>query len=180
MAEVEPGHAVPAFGEHLQEEPAATSDIEDESVRLIRLEGAAYEAHVVPEHKTAIDLPQTIDSFFLGTEPVGVGIMRAQFACAWRREKAGQPALLAFDDLELPVRGVVETVRCLEQGSELRVSANGTHRQRLAGDRVAFSAGERSEFRFLRFDLHPFDQNRIAVPNGSRTAWHFCRRVLLH
>ena len=98
--------------------------------------------------------------------------MRAQFACAWRREKAGQPALLAFDDLELPVRGVVETVRCLEQGSELRVSANGTHRQRLAGDR--------SEFRFLRFDLHPFDQNRIAVPNASRTVWHFCRRVLLH
>ena len=147
---------------------------------MIRLEGAAYEAHVVPEHKTAIDLPQTIDSFFLGTEPVSVGIMRAQFACAWRREKAGQPALLAFDDLELPVRGVVETVRCLEQGSELRVSANGTHRQRLAGDRVAFSAGERSEFRFLRFDLHPFDQNRIAVPNASRTVWHFCRRVLLH
>src|SRR5580692_3643301 len=100
-------------------------------------DGFRRKLHMVAQHQAPVRLFQAAGGGSAGLEPVVIGVIAMQFIRRGRWMKTDEAALAAPHHREWLSRGLVEAVRCGEQGREAGAAANqtGAHATSFPGSR---------------------------------------------
>ena len=95
------------FPERVEKRSPAAADVEHRSEAV---KGAGDEPDMVVENELAIHFREPARGGIVRRPPVGRGVKAAQFRGTRHRVQTNQPAVTAFDDVEVPLGGSVQPV----------------------------------------------------------------------
>ena len=114
-----------ALGQHLEEQAAAASDVQQQALLVRFTQRALDETQVIAQHEAAIALLQMVGSGGVRSEPIVGWIVVSKFERRGLRIQSNQTALAALDDPENLVGSCVEPIPGVEQDTQFKCAAGG-------------------------------------------------------